>query len=274
MKLVLSDNSSVAIDIKENSVWNDLAKGYKHLQHVPIQFYPWDDELHFDKSNTSKLVKCLAEHAKKLDIDIDLLLCNKRDRYYLNKLHEIYEKNYDGKRDWLVFHEHIHMLEVYTQSTKNNNTDTQLHIQWRDLAGLLTKDFKYEYLKESSTSVEKGDVYVRWQELGKVPYRYWTDNEPDDITRINELCTPWKTLYHDFSIALEDKNFLQIDYLDKNAFTIWWDQYHDCFCEHNNIPQWNIRDMCSIIKFGKIPNVDELVSKLDQSIVPHRIQIG
>lgn len=266
MQLILSDNSSFAIDIEQNPVWNELKRGYKHLQNVPIQFYPWDNQLSIDQSNITKLVEYIAEYAKQLDIDVNLSLCKKRDQYYLNRLHEIFEKNYDGKREWLAFHEHIHLLEENIEGKKGK----ELRVNWRDLAGLLEKDFQYNLIEQGTTKVYKGDVFVRWQELGKSPYDYWNNREPDNINRICELCKPWLILKHDFSVALND-----IDFTTKSdSFDNWWNQYHNDFCKYYSIPNWNLQHMNSVLVFGNLQDISNLNLKLLQNVVPNRIKIG
>ena len=126
MQLILSDQSSFNISIKHNRVWDELKRGYKHLQHVPIQFYPWDNELKFNRSNIKDLVDTIVKSAKLLNVILDPLKCEQCDQPYLNYLHEVYERNYNGDKTWLIFHEHIHLLE---NALNSNPSNTRLHIQ-------------------------------------------------------------------------------------------------------------------------------------------------
>ena len=50
--------------------------------------------------------------------------------------------------------------------------------------------------------IEKNNIYLPWAELGKKPVRYYTDKEPSDQKRINQLCKPHKTLRAKFFISL------------------------------------------------------------------------
>jgi hypothetical protein len=167
---------------------------------------------------------------------------------------------------WLIFHEHIHLLERALSSNSNNN---RLLIQWRELAGPLKKDFKHDMLDQGTTKVNKGDVYVRWQELGKVPYNYWKDEEPNNINRIKELCKPWLILRHDFCVALHDVDFT----VESDSFNKWWDQYHNDFCTHYNISNWDLKQMHSVIVLGNLQDIGGLSVKLSHDIVPDRIKI-
>jgi len=267
MQLILSDNSKFDITIKENRVWDQLKRGYKHLQHVPIQFYPWDNGR--SDMNKGEVIQSFIDYAKKLNISIDKSLCEQYDQQYLNFLHETYEKNYDGRPEWLQYHEHIHLLEKLKWDTHLNKKI--LHIRWRELAGMLEKPFEYDLINDSSTVIKKGDVFVKWQELGKIPYIYWDNGEPDNIDRINELCKPWIKLVYDFYIALEDIDFTEN--LNLTDFNPWWAKYHDSFCKHYNIPQWNIEQMCCGIVFGKIENLDDLMNNLSGSTIPYKIKL-
>ena len=266
MQLILSDKSSFNIDIKQNRVWDELKRGYKHLQHVPIQFYPWDNRLKFNRSNVKQLVDTIVKSAEQLNVIIDPLLCEQRDQPYLNYLHEVYERNYNGDRTWLILHEHIHLLE---NNDAYDTRDTSLSIDWRDLAGPLIKDFKHNMLEQGTTRMYKGDVCVRWQELGKLPYTYWKDKEPNNINRIKELCKPWLKLQHHFCVALHDVDFT----VESDSFNTWWDQYHNDFCMHYNIPNWDLKQMHSVIVLGNLQDIDSLSVKLSQDIVPDRIKI-
>jgi len=266
MQLILSDKSSFDIDIKQNRVWDKLKHGYKHLQHVPIQFYPWDNKLKFNRSNVKQLVDTIVKSAEQLNVIIDPLLCEQCDQPYLNYLHEVYERNYNGDKTWLILHDHIHLLE---NALSSNSSNTSLSIDWRDLAGPLKKDFKHNMLEQGTTRIYKGDVYVRWQELGKVPYNYWKDKEPNNINRIKELCKPWLILRHTFCVALHDVDFT----VESDSFNIWWDQYHNDFCMHYNIPNWDLKQMHSVIVLGNLQDIDSLNVKLSQDIVPDRIKI-
>ena len=267
MQLILSDASSFNINIIENRVWDELKRGYKHLQHIPIQFYPWDNELKFSRSNVKLLVDNIVKSAEKLNVIIDPLQCKQCDQPYLNYLHEVFERNYNGDKTWLIFHEHIHLLEDALSSRFLNNTS--LSINWRDLAGPLKKDFKHNMLEQGTTRVNKGDVYVRWQELGKPPYDYWLDKEPNNINRIKELCKPWLTLRHNFCVALDNIDFT----VESDSFDAWWDRYHNDFCMHYNIPNWDLKKMHSVIVLGNLQDIDNLSVKLSQDIVPEKIKI-
>ena len=268
MQLTLTDSSVFDITIKQSNTWKELEPGYKMLKHVPIQFYPWDNRLTFDKS---LLCNSIVELGKRLDLSIDYSLCDKRDQSYLNQLHEIFENNTDGCKEWLMFHEHIHLLE----DTIDTGMKTKvLRVYWRDFGGPLIKKFQYNLLEESTTHIKKGDIYVKWQELGKTPFDYYRDKEPNNIDRICELVKPWLLLKHNFSVALEDTNMLEnVKSKDIEHFNKWWIDYHNDFCNYNKIPEWNIKQIYSVIVLGNIADTDGLVDKLLKNIEPYKINI-
>ena len=269
MQLILSDNSTFNITIKENRVWDQLKRGYKHLQHVPIQFYPWDNKRQVDRTDRKTLVNDLQVYANKLNISIDTEKCLQGNQDYLNNLHMEYEKGYDGDRRWLEFHEHIHMLEISTRQSKTKNSI--LDLRWREKAGPLERDFNHDLTSNSVTSVKAGTVYSSWKELGKKPWAYWGDKESSDIDRILELCKPYTKLRLDFHIAFEDIDFLEDRRVEE--FNAWWGQFEQAFCQHYNLPHWNLTDMQGVYPFGTLEQINELDMKLQTGAIPYKIKL-
>jgi hypothetical protein len=202
-----------------------------------------------------------------VSVDVDAALCLANDQQYFNYLHTIYEKNYNGTTDWLNFHEHIHLCETYF-----TKPPMCLILDHRETAGPLKTKFNIDWLKDSVTQVCPGDVYLRWAELGKIPYEYWTNNEPNDITRMCELAKPWNILYATVSVALENIDLLAGKNID--AFNTWWVQYHDQWCEHWQIPNWPIHYQYGMIKIGKISKVEEIKILLNENIYPINVVLS
>lgn len=265
MILELDDGSSHAIST-QGTVWQHLLPQFKHLQHVDIDFQPYENYLAYslDYDTLADEICALGES---VDISVDRTGLDKQ--WYLNGLHEIYERHYDGKHAWLLFHEHIHLIE---KCIWHGQTDMQkVKISWRDLGGPLIKPFDTSLLAESTTRIRRGDVYAHWQELGKIPYTYWQDSESDQIKRVLELCQPWRNLHNDFTIGFE--NVDRMADLDADDFNGWWDKYHDRFCEHNNLEHWTLEDQYSVLVFGRVEDVDTLENKLKQGINPKKISV-
>jgi hypothetical protein len=125
------------------------------------------------------------------------------------------------------------------------------------------------WLKTATTKIEKGDVYVEWAELGKTPYAYWKNNEPNDLKRICELAKPWLILKPRIQIALEGHDAIATKNLGK--FNSWWSNYSDIWCKHWGLDSWTIENMSSVVVFGKVTEIDLLVSYLERGVVPTRI---
>lgn len=269
MQLILSDTSSFDIDIIENRVWDELKRGYKHLQHVNIPYKPWDSPSLYMKKDRQEHVKIFSECAAKLDIQINRDLCLQGDQPHLNELHKIYEKNYDGNRDWLDFHETLHILELDTRVDQSKYN--YISIDYRELGGPLNRKFNYNLIQESVKQVSPGDIFIRWQELGKKPYVYWTDKEPDNIQRLLELSKPWINLPHNFNISLDEIDFTAGR--DLENFKPWWSKYKTKFCEHYNIPDWDTDQMFNVLVFGKVQDYKKIQNLVAQGAYPTRIKL-
>lgn len=260
MKLHFNDATTIDIDLFDSVLKSFLTQSYKHLQNVELCFKE-QDWSNFASSNTVDfLVNRLVSYADELSISVDRLRCMTNDQLYFNHLHQIFEKNYNGNPKWLDFHESIHYCERYFLSTAENlvNTDNSFKIDYRERAGLLVRDFNQDWLQDAVTTVGAGQVFCRWNEIGKIPYHYWRDGEPDDIDRIKTLAKPWCILYPTLHIALSD-----IDFFDKTKlgeFDKWWNLYEKDWCQHWNVDQWSSREMFSVITVGKVTDLDKLIS--------------
>lgn len=260
------DNSVVAIDIVLDCypIAMAIQKMYQHLQHVPINFKPWDNPYYLNLP-IDCLVSNLSRFGKAVGVNVDTQKCLDRDQPYLNALHKIYEQGYDGGSAWLDYHEHIHMCE-YT--TKKNQT---LVIDYREKSGLLEKPFDMSWMIHTSTKIRRGDVYIKWAELGKSPYHYWKNSEPNDIQRLCNLAKPWLKLKPKLSIALNDVDF--VDQTDKNEFLQWWEQYEQPWCSHWGIDHWGATEIFAVSVIGHINDIDVVDHNLQKNLLPTRIRL-
>jgi hypothetical protein len=230
---------------------------------VPFDFKPWDNPYYSDVITHDQMVLKLSEFADCVGVKIDIEKCLTGDQNYFNEIHKIYELSYDGNPQWLDFHEHIHLCEK--EFTKS------LIIDYREKAGLLEKKFDPDWMKYTTATVYPGDVYVSWAELGKTPHRYWKNLEPNTINRMCELAKPWITLRPQLYIALEEIDF--ISQCNVPDFNNWWKDYQEEWCCYWNIPSWDLKDMVSVGVIGRIANIELVKSKLQQQIMPTKIQL-
>lgn len=257
---ILFDAESVSFDLIDSPLMPIYQRILSHLRHVDIPFRRWDS-IHRDHDSVDHLI----EYGAKVGIDIDQIRCRALDQDYLNFLHQIYEKNYDGDPKWLDFHEHIHLCE----KSLSIHVHQRLHIDWREKAGILEKTFDPDWLATATTQIKAGDVFVEWAELGKTPFMYWNNKEPNDIVRIKELCKPWLKLRPKIIVALEDHDY----YKTSKEFDQWWQCYHDEWCQHWNISKWDVKDMFSKLVFGHMSTsqLDKLKTLLLSEQTPRRI---
>lgn len=252
---ILFNNNPVAVTVK---------KMYSHLQYLPINFKPWDNP-YTVVANRDRIIDNLVEFGQRVGVTVDRNRTLAGDQDYFNLIHKIYEQSYDGNPQWLDFHEHIHMCE--SQDKKN----FAVSIDYREKAGLLEKKFDPSWADTIVTSIARGDVYVSWAELGKTPYVYWKNSEPNDLARLCELAKPWLKLRAKITIALEDFDF--VNHEDQDEFCQWWKNYETAWCQHWGIDHWGIREIAGVTVIGQVDNVELLDFNLSQNIHPQRLQL-
>ena len=186
---------------------------------------------------------------------------------YVNELHHHYEVGYDGHPDWLSFHEHIHLCESFFYSKLDILT-----LDYREKSGPLERPFQYEWTQYLTTKIEPGDVFVPWAELGKTPYNYWRDGEPDDADRLAELAKPWLKLRPKLCVALQSVD--RLDKIDRENFDLWWQQHKIRWCESWDIPDWTVENMYGVSVVGQVKQYPDLVDKLQHNINPTLVTLS
>jgi hypothetical protein len=261
LKLVFSNDSSLIINLNDSITATKLADMSKHLQRVPLRFCNYDSPF----SHTSEIIiKQLLENANLLNIDIDQ---NQLDnQLYLNALHQIYERGYNGDKIWLEFHESIHMIEA----VNSGKIPAICHLDYREISGLLAKKYSYQELLTCQSTFVVGDCFVSFSELGKTPYTYWRDGEPNDINRLIELAKPMIRLNFKISIALADIA-MTICQQDQLEFDNWFNLYKNDWCNHWSLPDWTISQIRGGIKIGKINEIDILIDNLKNNHRPAKL---
>ena len=119
--------------------------------------------------------------------------------------------------------------------------------------------------------IKKNQCFVRWQELAKIPYSYYVDNEPDNIKRLCELAKPWINLKASFHIACADIDFLEN--IDISSFDSWFSKYKNDWCNHWKISDWDSTESFKVIPIGEIDDSDILVSNVKNNNLPLRISL-
>jgi len=263
LKLVFSDHSSLIINLTDSVTAIKLADMSKHLQRVPLRFCNYDNPFSY---TPTIIIKQLLENANLLNINIDQTRLN--DQLYLNTLHEIYEREYNGDKIWLEFHESIHMKETIN----SGKIPATCHLDYREISGMLAKKYSYEELLSCQSTFVAGDCFVSFSELGKTPYVYWQDGEPDDINRLIQLAKPMIRLNYKISIVLADID-LTICQQDQLKFDNWFNPYKNDWCNHWSLPDWTIFQMHGGIKVGEINDVGILIDNLKNNRKPVKLTL-
>lgn len=214
-----------------------LARMYKHLQYVPLPWREWDSG-----NFAQDPVEFLVAAGKKVGIDVDRVRCDQQQ--YLNGLHQIYENLYDGTPAWLDYHELIHVCE------RSLGCGNILILDHRELAGPLARTVDPGWMQYATPQIPAGSIFLQWAELGKTPYTYWKDGEPQNLARLCELAKPWLMLRGCINVALESKDFIKNK--DHLGFESWWQQFENAWCDHWQIKQWSLRDQYSVIPVGNL----------------------
>jgi len=261
VQIVFSNNTTVDLILASTPLATIYKRIYKHLGQVAVPFRNWDSP--FYHSSLEQLVSQLILLGTKVSVTVCGQYCLNQDQDYFNTIHGIYEKNYNGDPAWLDFHEHIHMCERWTVQK------SRLTIDYREKSGMLEQPFDLAWLENSITKIKAGDVFVEWSELGKTPYRYWQDNEPDNMTRMCELAKPWLILKPKIIVALEDIDTLNnVNVLN---FESWWKHRSKEWCQHWNIPDWSMLDMFSVVHLGRLPDFELVTEQLKSNHRPTKI---
>lgn len=260
LKLVFTDDSDLIINLNDSITASKLANMSKHLQRIPLRFTNYDNPF----SYTATIgVDQLIKNANYLNVTIDRRQLT--NQFYLNSLHKVYEQRYDGDSRWLEFHEAIHIIEQ-----SESSTIPPVGISYGAESGLLNVKYSYEELQTCQSTFAPGDCFVFFSELGKSPYSYWNDHEPDDFSRLVELSKPMIRLHFRMLIALTEINRLPSE-KKQLEFDTWFAPYKQKWCDHWGITNWSITQMVGGIKVGTIDNIRLLHEQLKNNITPARL---
>lgn len=265
MQIIFKDDSTVAVELLPSPVYDLVQRWFHHLKHVDLPFRPWEYVGYVEQRTVSELIDDLISYGRLVSVEVDPTRALEQN--YLNELHRMYERCYDGTQTWTDYHEHIHLLENKLRGKLRTRC---LEMNYRHLSGPLNRPFQFEWLAYGQTKLRAGDVYLAWDELGKAPYTYWRDSEPDDLHRLCELAKPWVTIRPKIHVCLEDTD---LDPGENPDFQKWWASFEKEWCRHYGIPSWSRRDSNTVLVIGKVQNHRALERLLDKKIWPERITL-
>ena len=265
LNIVWNNNRKIQLRLLDNPAAEYIYKSFKFLQHLKLDFInnPKDNPYSSVYNGSDASIDNLKSAANILDIQINVDELDSQN--YLNHLHCIYEKNYNGDPNWLVFHEMIHMIE----HARRNKYAEGIAFDFREKTDPLIQKFDRSWFSFSTTTVTKGMCYLRWQELGKRPYDYYEDQEPNNIDRICELVKPWIYLRPNIFVAYEDRD--RLEGKDLNKFSIWFEKYRKDWTTHWDISTWTPEEIFSVIPIGYIDDIDDMIDMFKNKDYPERI---
>ena len=248
------DTGTVDIELYPGTPTDIILKYFKHLQHVPVPIRDWDYPFYLDHVKLEHVVEKLCNVATQLNIEIDPERCDQQS--YLNHLHGIFEKNYNGGPQWLEFHENIHLCETLIEPDGRR----VLTIDYRELVGPLLLDFDHTLLDQCRLDIQPGDVTVGWSELGKTPYGYWENQEPNNVDRICELVKPHLKFRPRLEITIQPQPERHPENIEN--FLKWWACYESVWCKHWNLPSWSLGQMFGKFVIGHVVDFDKFLQLL------------
>lgn len=248
LKISFQSGESLSIVTDNNAAAVAFKRMLKHLQHIDLSHYPFDNPY---CRNLATAKSELLKHAAKLGVKVEPDQLAQQS--YLNWLHKQYEVGYNGSRDWLHYHEAVH---VYEQINANPDpVALYSQIDYRESAGPLNIKVQQAHLDLLVTDFSRGMCCIDWTELGKTPYEYWHNGEPDDITRMCALSKPWINLKPKLKIVLTTHNPVPPDLTNFNS---WFAQYKEQWCKHWQLSDYTAREMFGRIPIGFVDDVDKL----------------
>jgi hypothetical protein len=76
--------------------------------------------------------------------------------------------------------------------------------------------------------MKAGNIYHQWSEFGKTPYRYWQDQDVDNVDNLLTNCKPHVTFRPNFSVFIKDVDYN--NYVDPE-FETWFVRYRSAWEE-------------------------------------------
>ena len=227
-KIVFQKGSStfdVDYVLNDSVIANKWYHKIKHLQHVPMDPVESTNK-HLDLES---IYEQFVDFANISPIDIDFNNITQKD---LNLLHQVYENEHDRlskRRDSSILYQFHHAIHGKEKTGYKKN---RKYVGWGVKEGLLNELFKCN--PHFDTHIQKNFVYANEAELGKTPYQYWSNGEPNEKDRVLQLCKPHMTLRARFFIAIEDQFPLDFD----RNFDTWFSQYKADWLALHGLSEW------------------------------------
>lgn len=166
------------------------------------------------------------------------------DQQDLCAMHDVYvEMARDPACDT---HNETYCLNKYIHLCENTLTGPSslyyFPIAWGTNDGLTMQEFDIDPYKFYTSNIVPGNIYLYWSEVGKKPFEYWHNKDPDNVEHFLSLTCPHNTWSAHCKIALTPSGSgLPLD------FVKWFDQYKQPFLD-----KWGLDDWTVLHEFGAI----------------------
>jgi hypothetical protein len=96
-----------------------------------------------------------------------------------------------------------------------------MYVGWGEKEGLLTNKFKEPPYPYYESQVTAGNLYTMWNEFGKTPYVYWTNQDLNNPIHFMANCRSHQTFRAQFILCVRSYNCPEFH----PDFYTWFDQY-------------------------------------------------
>lgn len=259
IKIILDSGKEYIINLIESPIKNKIVKSLKHLQHLKLPSSKFDNTIFY---NFEIAIEQLQHYASILGITVEVDKI--KTQPYLNFLHKIYEENHSYyNSNWLSYHETLHAIEKLLDKSyipKNITFD------YKNLAGYTNTKYTFNELQTIRFNNQPGECFVIFNELGKTPYHYWKNKEPDDFERLCQLAKPMLRFNFAIKLWFEENNLSNLEGLDE--FSNWFSKYKNDWCNYWNIPDWSIEQMLGGIPIGYCKDWDKILVEVSNGSRP------
>lgn len=115
-------------------------------------------------------------------------------------------------------------------------------IAWGTNDGLTMQDFDIDPYKFYTLDIVPGNIYLYWAEVGKKPFEYWYNNDPDNAEHFLSLTRPHVSWSSHCKIALTPAGSKL-----PAEFVKWFEPYKQPFLD-----KWHLDDWTVLHEFGAI----------------------
>lgn len=262
IKIILDNGKEYVITLIDSPIKNKIIKALKHLQNIKLPSSKFDNTIFYTFDSA---IEQLLYYSNVLGITLEVGKI--KDQSYLNILHKIYEENYsaNGKNDnnWLLYHEALHVVEKLLNKSRVPKSIT---FDYKNLAGYTNTSYSFDELQTFKLNGQPGECFVAYNELGKTPYHYWKDKEPDNFERFCQLAKPMLRFNFAIKLFLEENDFSKLEGLDE--FINWFSKYKKDWCNYHNIPDWSIEQMLGEIPIGYCKDWEKILDEVSKGAVP------